>query len=123
MFSEYNPGEFEVRPRAQVAQILTLTRYNLTYYPKYLSNATNSGGEDWHENDAISRIIWFGNQRDDWTSSRTAGKFPSGATNGGTDDVKSSDNKPSSRCSSTENVESRAGQPYSIKLKVSGHFC
>ena len=122
LFSEYNPGEFEVRPRAQVAQIVTLTRYNLTYYPKYLSNATNSGGEDWHENDAISRIIWFGNQRDDWTS-RTAGGFPSETTNKATDNAKSNDNKPSSRCSSTEGVESRAGQPYTIKLKVRTFCC
>jgi hypothetical protein len=37
IWKNYYVGELEVIPKSNLPQILTLTRYNLTYYPKYLN--------------------------------------------------------------------------------------
>ena len=39
LYQAYDPGELEIMPKAEQAQVLTLTRYNLTYYPKYLNES------------------------------------------------------------------------------------
>jgi hypothetical protein len=63
IYSTYNPGELEIIPKSAKAQVLTLTRYNLTYYPKYLNSSNDHSifrrDDSWDQNEAGTRILLY----------------------------------------------------------------
>merc|ERR1719272_1302139 len=69
IWKNYYVGELEVIPKSNLPQILTLTRYNLTYYPKYLNTTemkSLTASYKFTDSEAISRLIWFGTQSNDF---------------------------------------------------------
>jgi uncharacterized membrane protein YgcG len=129
LYQAYDPGELEIMPKAEQTQVLTLTRYNLTYYPKYLNESREPSmfhnDDAWSANEAVSRIIWFGPQRSDYTdgsresssSSSGSSSGSSGGTSGGSSGGSSgkSGNSGGGRCDAESTTTE--GHPYTIKLQ------
>ena len=64
IYSDYESGMLEIVGKKSCQQRATLTRYNLTYLPRYITDLEKSqtifSESKWSEHEAVTRVIWFG---------------------------------------------------------------